>query len=482
MNAYVLTPKGLTLARTLRAKFVVGTGQETTAVSSSTSSPPFSSKSGPPAMRQTTLLGFATLEQTVSLVAPAPLLKQESKQEKDEEGKDLTQPKEENEPNEATLEIKDEEETQYFTEEEYSMDDSIFFSNDDNSDGVVMLMNSQESQSQSQGSRPSDVPQLFEVMKTMGMMVRTKELKVGDFMWIQRTNAQEYVFPVLLKRQRPHELARAVKTGAFEREKLKLLYCKRKFNIHSLIYILEGNLRDSIVHGCACGVCEGVAFCGAPSVREMERVLSETQKAGFNVVKTKDLTQSVDVLGSITAWLKFASESESCDFMVSWLPFIFSCLLPRPTPHPFFLAVSVVVVVMMFSWRILKTLSLTRWSRRCSKTWRVMRTMCQTELSSGLWRGRKIQCRPRPRVTKSPISVPPLPLPLPALSLPRTRRLGELQRAGLTSPSSAARIPRVCPSITPVLPHPPNEGDSRVVLSLLMIHWTRVTLFRRQAS
>ena len=127
---------------------------------------------------------------------------------------------------------------------------------------------------------------------------------------------------MLLVRLKPDDLAKRIQEGRFGPQKLKMLYCKRKFNLHTLIFLVEGDLQSYVVTGCACGFCEGVGRCGAPTVQKIEEVLLETKEAGFSVIKTGNLTESMDILVSITAWLKIAAEDASCDFSVGFFAFI----------------------------------------------------------------------------------------------------------------------------------------------------------------
>ena len=215
-NAYVLTSNGLALARALRHKFIASpaaTGSQPSGAVAPQAVPQTPVTSSQPTITAMLQKGKEkgngiSEQQKGSQSDPKESLKASppAKEKKLVEEKTKSEPITEQKPEpvpEPVLEIQEkvEEETQYFDDQEFfsgELEPECLYSNDSGGDGVVLFVGSIEVEAQEK----VELPQIFDLLKEKGMTLKTKELKIGDFLWTQRKEGKvDFVlFPFFLIR------------------------------------------------------------------------------------------------------------------------------------------------------------------------------------------------------------------------------------------------------------------------------------------
>ena len=111
------------------------------------------------------------------------------------------------------------------------------FSNDTGEDGVILLVDIRE-----MGGATHRLVEVFDGLVRRGVTVRTRPLKSGDYLWLERRKGVEYVFPILCERKRADDLAQALSTTRFLSQKRRMMYCRKVMNF-KLIYLFEDDPR-----------------------------------------------------------------------------------------------------------------------------------------------------------------------------------------------------------------------------------------------
>jgi len=102
------------------------------------------------------------------------------------------QPPENLVPEVPPIQEEEDTQTQKFEPEEEGIEQQevLFYSNDfDNKEGLVMLIDNQVRE----GKDHNDLGQLFDQLTESGVVCKTRPLKLGDFMWLQRRQSKVFI-------------------------------------------------------------------------------------------------------------------------------------------------------------------------------------------------------------------------------------------------------------------------------------------------
>ncbi|KAF7684173.1 Crossover junction endonuclease MUS81 [Astathelohania contejeani] len=109
------------------------------------------------------------------------------------------------------------------------------------------------------------------------MRTETRNLELGDFLWITRINNVEYVLDYIIERKCGSDFCSSISDGRFKEQKQRL----RESGIKNVIYIIEG-LRKQ--HMNSIGVNNALSC------------ITQTKLEGFTVIETGSIEETVEVI------------------------------------------------------------------------------------------------------------------------------------------------------------------------------------------
>ncbi|XP_013403533.1 uncharacterized protein LOC106168870 [Lingula anatina] len=199
-------------------------------------------------------------------------------------------------------------------EKEEDQQCGTLYTNDDGSDGLVILVDTQEF-----GGDHRGLGQLIDLIKQTGLRYRTKKLACGDYSWLLRCGGEERVMPLLVERKRADDLAKSLVDGRYGKQRRDMVKWKAAFTSQGvpavLKYILESRPEQFVVQ-CADG-CGGVGKCGYPSALQLNKAIEDLENCqDFEVLKTDNIGHTVEMLAIITAELQQRSDCGEFDDLI----------------------------------------------------------------------------------------------------------------------------------------------------------------------
>ncbi|KAL5021381.1 hypothetical protein ScPMuIL_000536 [Solemya velum] len=202
------------------------------------------------------------------------------------------------------------------------------YSNDNGSDGVVLLVDIRE-----WGGDRLGLGQLCELLDRSGVTYKTFHLASGDYMWIWRRDGQQRLLPHMVERKRADDIASSLKDGRFWKQINKMKEWKSQFEKCGvpcgLQYVVEGEPEKYVVR-CADG-CQGVGKCGNPTLTQVQVCIESVLSCVNTVVlfgtwpatpdldlqRTDGIESTVLLLASITIELNHRTNKGDFDVLAA---------------------------------------------------------------------------------------------------------------------------------------------------------------------